>query len=150
MHAIIYFAYICIGITNIMIVNTTVKPILRFRRWSRKSYAMFLSMGKCVTIGYLKKSVIEASLNKQQAPTSYTYIHQEDLDISAEEESGSLSGVLQIPLFLAILPQSLHTVSFYGASEPVKQNNQYNRRSEPDEYVNCIYPAHFNFLYKNS
>ncbi len=133
-----------------MIVNTTVKPILRFRRWSRKSYAMFVSMGKCVTIGYLKKSVIEASLNKQQVSISYTYIRQEDLNTSAEEECGSLSDILQTPLFLTILPQSLNTVSFYGVSELVKQNNQYNRESEPDKYVNCIYPAHFNFLYKNS
>lgn len=133
-----------------MIVDTTVKPILRFRRWSRKSYAMFLSMGKCVTIGYLKKSVIEASLNKQQAPISYTYTNQEDLNTSAEEESGSSPDILQTSFLIAMLLQCLSKDRFYSVSDFVKQSNQYYWKNEPDEYLNCIYPAHFNFLYKNS
>ncbi len=38
---------------------------LRFRYWSRKGYAIFAGIGKCVTIGCLRKSVVEQSLTKQ-------------------------------------------------------------------------------------
>ncbi len=41
------------------------KASIRFRRWSRKEYAVFASLGKCVTIGFLSKSVADQSLAKQ-------------------------------------------------------------------------------------
>lgn len=41
------------------------KQMIRFRRWSRKGYAMFCSLGKCVTIGSLKKGIADISLGKQ-------------------------------------------------------------------------------------
>lgn len=41
------------------------KQTIRFRRWSRKAYAMFFSLGKCVTIGSLKKGIADVSLGKQ-------------------------------------------------------------------------------------
>ena len=37
---------------------------IRFHRWSRKKYAMFGSVGKCVTIGRVCKSIADASLSK--------------------------------------------------------------------------------------
>lgn len=40
---------------------------IRFRRWSRKAYAAFASIGRCITIGYLRKSVADSSLSKQKA-----------------------------------------------------------------------------------
>ena len=39
--------------------------MIRFRRWSRKKYAVFYSLGKCVTIGNLRKEIADASLGKQ-------------------------------------------------------------------------------------
>ena len=39
--------------------------IIRFRRWSRKGYAIFCSLGKSVVIGYLKKGIVEIALKKQ-------------------------------------------------------------------------------------
>lgn len=42
-------------------------PTIRFRRWSRKAYAAFASIGRCVTIGCLRKSVADSSLSKQKA-----------------------------------------------------------------------------------
>ena len=45
------------------------KPSIRFRRWSRKSYATFVSIGRCVTIGTLGKNVVEKSLCKQKGST---------------------------------------------------------------------------------
>lgn len=48
--------------------NTTpVRHTIRFRRWSRKAYAAFASIGHCVTIGCLPKSVADSSLSKQKA-----------------------------------------------------------------------------------
>ena len=38
--------------------------MLRFRRWSRKAYAVFCSLGKHVTIGCVSKGIAEASLSK--------------------------------------------------------------------------------------
>ncbi|WP_036865324.1 hypothetical protein [Porphyromonas sp. COT-108 OH2963] len=39
---------------------------LRFRRWSRKAYAVFMSVGRVVTIGTLHLSVAERLLQKSQ------------------------------------------------------------------------------------
>lgn len=41
------------------------QTFIRFRCWSRKAYATFLSLGKCVVIGCLRKRVADASLKKQ-------------------------------------------------------------------------------------
>lgn len=47
--------------------KTTSRHIIRFRRWTRKEYAVFSSLGRCVTIGTLRKKVADASLKKQKA-----------------------------------------------------------------------------------
>jgi hypothetical protein len=39
---------------------------LCFRRWSRKGYAAFCSLGKQVMIGHVAKSIVDASLTKQK------------------------------------------------------------------------------------
>lgn len=65
------FFYICSckrTLSRIRMKNTTpVRHTLRFRRWSRKAYAAFASIGRCVTIGCLRKSVADSSLSKQKA-----------------------------------------------------------------------------------
>lgn len=38
--------------------------MIRFRYWSHKSYAVFSSLGKHVTIGFVCKSIVEAALTK--------------------------------------------------------------------------------------
>lgn len=38
---------------------------LRFTRWSRKSYAAFISLHRCVTIGRLNTQIADSSLQKQ-------------------------------------------------------------------------------------
>lgn len=55
---------------------------LRFRRWSRKAYATFASIGRCVTIGHLHKNVVEASLLKQNTVHTATpyYIYNMDIE----------------------------------------------------------------------
>ena len=44
--------------------NRIYKNAFRFCRWSRNAYAAFCSIGKCVTIGYLKKAIVECSVLK--------------------------------------------------------------------------------------
>ncbi|WP_455497428.1 hypothetical protein [Coprobacter sp.] len=49
-------------------MNSNLKNIsnrIRFRRWSRNRFAAFQSIGKCVSIGYVCKSIVELSLKKQ-------------------------------------------------------------------------------------
>lgn len=41
---------------------------IRFRQWSRKAYAIFATLGLCVTIGQLRKNITECALCKQQTP----------------------------------------------------------------------------------
>lgn len=43
---------------------------IRFRRWSRKAYAAFASIGRWVTIGRLRKNVVDKSLSKQRKTES--------------------------------------------------------------------------------
>ena len=40
------------------------KPVVRFRRWSRKGYAVFCSLTAQVTIGRVCKSICEMALRK--------------------------------------------------------------------------------------
>ena len=42
------------------------KVVLRFKQWSRKSYAAFRSIGRHVTIGTLKNILADSLLGKQQ------------------------------------------------------------------------------------
>ena len=54
---------------------------IRFRRWSRKAYAAFASIGRCVTIGCLRKNVADSSLRKQDAVQTLPYfIHTMTID----------------------------------------------------------------------
>lgn len=46
--------------------STHIKHTIRFRRWSRKAYATFASIGRYVTIGFLRKSIADSSLGKQK------------------------------------------------------------------------------------
>lgn len=52
---------------NEMKRNLQIRKIGRFRYWTRKGYAAFASLGKCVTIGQLRKNVTERALSKQAA-----------------------------------------------------------------------------------
>lgn len=74
----------------------------RFRRFIRKGYSAFRSVGRCVTIGHLAKSEVDASLNKQK-PGVFLIRKQEVLpeDKSSEEDVSTLSDLLrQLTSFL--------------------------------------------------
>ena len=40
---------------------------IRFRRWSRKGYAVFMSLHKAVTIGHVCRSIADAALSKNKS-----------------------------------------------------------------------------------
>ena len=69
------------------------KSVLRFRRWSRMRYAAFCSVGRVVTIGNLRKSIVEASLNKQHGVvlTDRMILGNSDCCIAYDESGGGIS-----------------------------------------------------------
>lgn len=48
------------------IISCSQKVMFRFRRWSRKEYAAFLSLHRHVTIGQVGRGIADASLGKQK------------------------------------------------------------------------------------
>lgn len=71
---------------------------LRFRRWSRHSYAAFCSIGRHVTIGRLASDIVDASLRKEKSVHSRFFskraLSSSDYDLSAgyEDYSGDSPG----------------------------------------------------------
>ena len=61
-----YLSYLCHQVKSQSMKQTVSRPSsLRFRRWSRKAYAAFASIGRHVTIGCVSKSIADKSLTKQ-------------------------------------------------------------------------------------
>lgn len=69
------------------ITSCSQKVMLRFRRWSRKEYAAFVSLHRHVTIGQVGRGIADASLGKQKTAvceekktegTSWTSFSEED------------------------------------------------------------------------
>lgn len=61
-----YFCYICGLIFKTNMKRTIIRTSsFRFRRWNRKAYAAFASIGRHVTIGLVHKSIADKSLAKQ-------------------------------------------------------------------------------------
>lgn len=53
-----------------MRIPLLVRSAFRFRRWSRKRYAAFASLGRCVTIGHQRTEAADCSLNKRKQGTA--------------------------------------------------------------------------------
>ena len=90
---------------------------IRFRKWSRIAYAAFASLGRCVTIGCLPKTVADCSLSKQNSGTSAGYktggqnLEDTDNDKGQETDIGiprgcenGLGTMLEIFGFKGLLP----------------------------------------------
>lgn len=58
---------------------------LRFRRWSRKAWAVFASLGQVVTIGSLRVPVSEQSLTKANSMTGMRLTERDDEQEDEEE-----------------------------------------------------------------
>lgn len=83
-----------------------VRTTLRFKRWSRKSYASFLSLGKCVTIGCLPKMIANTSLckQKQEITTDYQTINEiEKKDRETDKNPGDFYTMGLLALVVTLL-----------------------------------------------
>lgn len=85
---------------------------IRFRKWSRKAYATFASIGKCVTIGHVSKSIADNSLTKNKtviypvANAGKRGFHTSPQTLLQEEEGGeraALETVLKTVLPVIVL-----------------------------------------------
>lgn len=119
--------------------TTTHRTFIRFRRWSRKRYAIFSSLGRCVTIGSLKKGLADASLKKQKSPVQITLL--QPTDDSEKETNGmeeEISGVL-FQLY-SLLVQPRVTNEIYGIESI--ETHYIGELTLPDRYA-CIYPVFY-------
>lgn len=96
-----------------MFAKNKIHPSLRFKRWSRKSYAIFCSIGRHVTIGNLKNIIADTLLRKQRNIFS-VFI---DVNKVGEQEVTPLSAippddVLQLELHL--IPQLQNHIEYCG------------------------------------
>lgn len=90
---------------------------LRFRRWSRKSYATFVSIGRNVTIGCLRKNVADRSLRKQDAvQTLPYYIHIMTTD---ELKAQVLADIDLLPEQAAWLANAADREALYAAAHEI-------------------------------
>lgn len=112
---------------------------IRFRRWSRKRYAAFCSVGRVVTIGCLDKGIAEASLRKQQGIIRPGTC----LERGEEPESGTDSSgggpdmhVEVRPLLDALLGMAVVTEA---AVEEVPYLNKKNRQAYGPSASVCLF-----------
>lgn len=77
---------------------------LRFRRWSRKAWAVFASVGREVTIGTLRDGIAEQSMAKAHVPAG-ACAHEAIQQLQEEQdelEEVQLRVVEVLPLTLAV------------------------------------------------
>lgn len=99
-----------------------VRHIIRFRRWSRKAYAAFSSIGCCVTIGCVRKSVADSSLSKQK--TTGTAGHS-----GCEEDSAWKGIIVDKNTDIGIPPGN--TMALIGGATELKVNLQLLFETQP-------------------
>lgn len=84
------------------------KQTIRFRRWSRKRCAVFCSLGRVVSIGCVKKGIVEASLRKQRGViVSDACVWKEGDPVREEEDSGGWTDALWDMNFASLQPQTV-------------------------------------------
>ena len=111
-----------------------IRQCVRFRGWSRKGYAVFISLGRLVTIGCLDKGVIEVALKKQKGGTMQVTGRQPEREsASVEEDSGGWPDALA-ELLPGLLPQVTADAACGGA-ERIKLINNDVQRGHTDGVV---------------
>lgn len=76
-----------------------------FRRWTRKAYAVFSSLGKQITIGHLTSGISEASLCKLETSihsTCYSELKEESEEEVHQEETTFYS-LFELILMLCVV-----------------------------------------------
>ncbi len=82
-------------------ITPTSEFSIRFRRWTRKSYAVFAGLGKQISIGCLRKGLIDSSLKKQEASSSNCRTESDSIgqNITQSSETEGLLAVELCPNF---------------------------------------------------
>ncbi len=83
------------------------KRVICFRRWSRKAYAAFQSLGKHIVIGHVSKSIVEASLRKSGKQEEIRY---NPFKLSIIPEENLPPGERNFP-FLFVIPETSDTIT---------------------------------------
>lgn len=104
--------------------NYKIKQSVRFRCWSRKRYAMFLSLGRQVTIGYLAKDIVEVALKKQKGVVSQSCCVQPERECREEEERTGERPASFLLLSAVLQPQVAADTSC-GVSDEIEIINSY-------------------------
>jgi hypothetical protein len=86
----------------------TRQHVIIFRRWSRKGYAVFCSIGRCVSIGKLGKNIVEASLKKHKSSAAVCFWKSnEESHIDTErQDEPDVPDIFRQQLSVSILPQT--------------------------------------------
>lgn len=96
---------------------------VRFRQWSRKAYAVFASLGVCVTIGQLRKNVTERALCKQQAPLASVATDRPTEERPPKEtDTEPIPNVWQELLMQLLQPLPTTTVCQWGNRKHTNKN----------------------------
>ncbi len=107
--------------------NYIEKKRLVFKRWSRKSYAVFVSLKKEISIGRLTKSIVEKSLIKGkplQKNALRLFVQKLNLFVEKEEDIDILTQQifgLGVDNYVYLLPIKQET-----GSKNIKHNNYYH------------------------
>lgn len=118
--------------------QTNIKSVIRFRRWSRKSYAIFIGLGKQISIGRLRCGIANQALRKNELIFGRALSHdskadtnKDELQISSPDPSAVLNVLCDILLLKSLLfvnssksvyPLSIKNNTIYTYSNRVADN----------------------------
>lgn len=87
-----------------------ISKTIRFRRWSRYQFAAFQSIGKCVNIGCVCKSIIDISLKKQKGilytPEKSGFTCHSEVDENDEDTPPNTSFLFKKSEILPVIPSN--------------------------------------------
>ncbi len=105
-----------------------IRPVIRFRQWSRKAYAAFASLGREVVISRVGKSITEASLCKVTKYTVREMRHYiPGYEATETEPAPPDIGTLELALMLLVeptipaVPAASYLIDNYIAVRPALQ-----------------------------
>lgn len=107
-------------------VSTKSHTVLFFRRWSRKRFASFASMGRTIVIARVCNSIADASLRKSKrtidgANAAHRFDHTSDGELDRDESLSSVNIIAQLELLKVLTgigkeqpAQTYHYFIFYN------------------------------------